>query len=250
VFSLGEKREKWEKWERWRKKCELCGIGIRLRACCVLRLVSESCVFNAVCLLHCDVACGMWHSLYCDWVQSKATIDFPGLSQVKLNLKNALKFYCIPISLSSFIIMCILLAVMLTPCLFFSRYLIFSLSLCLFLSLYFLLTPLLLYSMYLCPLPFAFAPIYAQNLFLGVLLLLIVVVAVVVVDCCWQRLTHVAIKSVACVCVQIKSHKIKQYPSLIWHFGATLMRLVAATDAGRCHIKRGLKGGGVAKRLR
>jgi len=112
-----------------REKCELCGIGIRLRACCVLRLVSVSCVFNAVCLLHCDVACGMWHSLYCDWDQSKATIDFLGLSQVKLNLKNALKFYCIPISLSSFIIMCILLAVMLTPCLSFSLAILSSLSL-------------------------------------------------------------------------------------------------------------------------
>lgn len=33
-----------------------------------------------------------------------------GLSRVKLNLKNALKFYCIPISLTSFIIICVLLS--------------------------------------------------------------------------------------------------------------------------------------------
>lgn len=38
---------------------------------------------------------------------TQATIDFLGLRRVRLNLKNALKFYCIPISLSSFIIICV-----------------------------------------------------------------------------------------------------------------------------------------------
>lgn len=73
------------------------------------------------------------------------------------------------------------------------------------------------------------APIYAQDL---------------CSYCC--RSTHVA-KTVCCllsVCVSSctyagsvranslsASHKIKQYPSLIWHFGATLMRFVTAATS-------------------
>lgn len=49
------------------------------------------------------------------------------LSREKLNLKNALKFYCIPISLTSFIIICVWCFVLCVLCFALPPYLLFSL---------------------------------------------------------------------------------------------------------------------------
>lgn len=135
---------------------------------------------------------------------TQAKIDFLGLRRVRLNLKNALKFYCIPISLSSFIIIYVSPALphclALSPILSVPLFILHPPSSCLSLARF---CYVLQFTRRTCPFS---------------------------CSCCC-RLTHVA-NTVCClvsvcvckfvrvcvcwgVCVQIKSHKIKQYPSLI-----------------------------------
>lgn len=145
---------------------------------------------------------------------SQATIDFLGLRWVRLNLKNALLLYCIPI-LSS-VSLSFLYSQSHSSSSIFSLSLTFSLSLSLA-DLVFAMLAVLQFTRKTCAVTAAARRMLRRQSAACCLL------SVCVSSCTYAG--SVRANSLSA------SHKIKQYPSLIWHFGATLMRFVTAATS-------------------